>query len=62
MKAVRERPHFLFTAKPALKIEIQNPKSPLECFELFITPEMAELKSKEKPIDMHNISYKRTLI
>lgn len=43
----KERPRFPFTGKPGLNVEIEDNNNPLEFFELFITPEIAELISRE---------------
>ena len=42
-----ERPHFPFIRKPVLNVKIENSENLLEFFELFITPEIAELISRE---------------
>ena len=42
-----ERPHFPFIRKPGLNVKIENTEHPLEFFKLFITPEIAELMSRE---------------
>jgi hypothetical protein len=42
-----ERPRFPFIGKPGLNVKIENSENPLEFFELFITPEIAELISRE---------------
>jgi hypothetical protein len=41
-------PHFPFTGKPGQNnIDLEDPSNPLEYFELFCTPEIAEVISKE---------------
>jgi hypothetical protein len=40
--------HFPFRGKPDLNAHLEVPNSVLDYFELLITPELAELKSREK--------------
>ena len=42
-----ERLHFPFIGKPGLNVKIENSENPLEFFDLFITPEIADLRSRE---------------
>jgi hypothetical protein len=42
-----ERPHFPFSGKPGISVDLEVRNNPLEYFELFITPEIAELISRE---------------
>ena len=42
-----ERPRFPFIRKPDLNMKIENSENPLKFFELFITPEIAELINRE---------------
>jgi hypothetical protein len=46
-KVGAERPRFPFSGKPGLNVDLEDQNSPLEYFELFITPERAELISRE---------------
>nr|CAD7575868.1 unnamed protein product [Timema californicum] len=46
-KVGTERPRFPFSGQPGLKVQLENPDDPLEYFELFITPEIAEMISTE---------------
>jgi hypothetical protein len=46
-KVGAEWPWFPFSGKPGLNVDLEDPNSPLEYFELFITPESAELISWE---------------
>jgi hypothetical protein len=42
-----ERPRFPFDGKPGISVDLEDRNNPLEYFELFITPEIAELISRE---------------
>jgi hypothetical protein len=42
-----ERPHFSFSGKPDINVDLENQNNPLEYIGLFITPEVAEIVSRE---------------
>jgi hypothetical protein len=48
-KVGAERPLFPFSSGPSLNIDIEFRKNPLEYFELFVTPELADLEQRNKP-------------
>jgi hypothetical protein len=39
--------HFPFTGKPGINVDLEYPSNPLEYFELFCTPETAEVIARE---------------
>jgi hypothetical protein len=41
-KSGAEWPHFPFTGKPCINVDLDDPSNPLEYFELVCTPEIAE--------------------
>jgi hypothetical protein len=47
-KVGAERPQFPFSGKTGQNVDLKDPNSPLEYFELFITPELAESKAKQR--------------
>jgi hypothetical protein len=42
-----ECPHFPFTGKPGIDVELEDPSNPLEYFKLFCTPEIMEVIVRE---------------
>jgi hypothetical protein len=42
-----DRLHFPFSGKPGINVDLENQNNPLKYFKLFITPETAELRSRE---------------
>jgi hypothetical protein len=46
-KSVAERPCFPFIGKPGIIVDLEDPRNPLEYFELFCTSEIAEVIAKE---------------
>jgi hypothetical protein len=46
-KVGAKQSHFPFSGKPGLNVDLEDPNNPLEYFELFITPTLAELISRE---------------
>jgi hypothetical protein len=42
-----ERPRFPFTGKPGINVDLEDPNNPLEYFELFCTPDIAEAIVRE---------------
>jgi hypothetical protein len=46
-KSGAERPRFSFTGKPGINVHLEDPSNPLEYFELFYTPETAEVIARE---------------
>jgi hypothetical protein len=49
-KGRAERPRFPFGGKPSLNVHLEDPNNLLDYFELFITPEIADLIRREKPV------------
>jgi hypothetical protein len=41
------RPRFPFTGKPGINVDLEDPSNPLEYFELFCTPDIAEVIARE---------------
>jgi hypothetical protein len=41
------QPYFPFTGKPGINVELEDPSKPLEYFELFSTPDIAEVTARE---------------
>jgi hypothetical protein len=41
------QPHFPFTGKPGINIDLEDTSNPPEYFELFCLPEIAEVISRE---------------
>jgi hypothetical protein len=46
-KSGAERPHFQFTSKPGINVDLEDHSNPLEYFELFCTPEIVEVIARE---------------
>jgi hypothetical protein len=46
-KGRAELPPFPFSGKPGLNVRIEDPNNLLDCFELLVTPELAELISRQ---------------
>jgi hypothetical protein len=46
-KSGAERPCFPFTGKPVINVDLEDLSNPLEYFELFCTPEIAEVIARE---------------
>jgi hypothetical protein len=46
-KSGAERPHFPFTGKSGINVDLEDPSNPLEYSELFCTPEIAEVITRE---------------
>jgi hypothetical protein len=46
-KSSAERPHFPFTGKPGINVDLEDPSNPPAYFELFCTPEIAKVKARE---------------
>jgi hypothetical protein len=42
-----ERPCSPFTGKPGINVDLEDPSNPLEYFELFCTPDIAEVIARE---------------
>jgi hypothetical protein len=42
-----ERPRFPFTGMPGINVDLEDPSNPLEYFELFCVPEIAEVIARE---------------
>jgi hypothetical protein len=42
-----ERPHFPFTGKPGINVDLEDPSKPLEYFELFCMPDNVEVIARE---------------
>jgi hypothetical protein len=47
-KSGAEWPCFPFTAKPGRNVDSEDPSNPLEYFELFCTPDIAEVMATEQ--------------
>jgi hypothetical protein len=46
-KSGAQRPQFPFTHKPGINVDLEDPSNPLEYFELFCTPEIADIIATE---------------
>jgi hypothetical protein len=46
-KSGAERPRIIFTGKPGMKVDLEDPSNPLEYSELFCTQETAEVTARE---------------
>jgi hypothetical protein len=46
-KVGAERHHFPFSGNPRINVGLEDPNNPLEYFELLVTPELAEIISRE---------------
>jgi hypothetical protein len=42
-----EQPHFPYTGKPGINVDLEDPSNPLEYFELFCTPNIVEVIVRE---------------
>jgi hypothetical protein len=47
VKSGAEGPCFPFTGKPSIIVDLEDPSNPLEYFDLFCTPEIAEVIARE---------------
>jgi hypothetical protein len=46
-KSGAQQPHFSFTGKPGINVDLEDPNNPLDYFELFYTPEIEEVIVRE---------------
>jgi hypothetical protein len=42
-----ERPHFPFTGKPGINVDLEDPSNPLEYFEMICMPDILEVIARE---------------
>jgi hypothetical protein len=42
-----EQPHFPLAGKPGINVDLEDPSNPLKYFELFCTPDIAEVMDRE---------------
>jgi hypothetical protein len=49
-KVGAEWPHFPFSGGPGLHVDLQYGNNPPEYFDLFITPELANLEQRKKQV------------
>jgi hypothetical protein len=42
-----ERPHFSFTGKPGINVDLEDPSNPLEYFKLYCAPDIFEVIARE---------------
>jgi hypothetical protein len=47
IKSGAGRPHFPFTSNPGINADLEDTSNPLEYFELFCAPEIAEVLDRE---------------
>jgi hypothetical protein len=48
VKSGDKGPYFPFTCKPGINVDLEDPSNPLEYFELFCMPEIADIIARER--------------
>jgi hypothetical protein len=46
-KSGAEQPCFLFTCKPGINVDFEDPSNPLQYFELFCTTDIVDVTARE---------------
>jgi hypothetical protein len=53
-----KRPYFPFTGKPGINVDLEDPCNPLEYFELFCIPDIAEVMCQKFSENTPNLKLK----